>query len=157
MQARGMSTVPETQRLSQLVAEKRDCLEQLLRLSEQQLSLIDEGRMTDLLNVLAAKQRLLSALSAVERLLAPFREQDPAARRWRAAADRVHCGELLADCERLLARALEREREGEARLRARRDETAAQLRGAQGAAAAHALYSAEQRTAPRRLDLSTEA
>jgi hypothetical protein len=139
--------------MTALVARKRACLAELHDLAGRQLALINADQMTDLFRVLDAKQRSLGALAAVERELAPFREQRPEDRAWPTAEERACCRELLAGCERLLAETLERERAGEELLRRRRDQAAERLAEAAGAVQAREAYAAHDAPGPRRLDL----
>jgi hypothetical protein len=122
-------------------------------LAGRQLELIDGERMADLFSLLDAKQRALGALHAIEGELAPFRGQSPDERRWRSADVRLRCGERLADCERLLAETLERERQGEELLRKRRDQAAVRLAEAASAIQAREAYAAHETRDHRRLDL----
>jgi flagellar biosynthesis/type III secretory pathway chaperone len=70
-------TAPETDLLAQLIQSKLDCLSQLRRMGDKQLELVKADRITELLDLLAAKQRLLAELRRIERGLDPFRDQDP--------------------------------------------------------------------------------
>ena len=145
----------ETDRLAELAGRRHECLSQLHVLSARQLELIDQEDMTQLLGVLAAKQRVLGELQEVERGLDPYRGQNPDERRWRSPDARRRCGELIARSESLFAEILEREKEGEERMRRRRDETAVRLQGARAATLARTAYAGEAARA-RRLDLSSE-
>ena len=93
-----------------------------------------------MLDVLAAKQRVLNDLQRVERALDPFRDQDPESRVWRNAEARADCARLLDECERLLQETVEQERQSEAALTVRRDEAACQV-----------ARRSRRRTCPRRL------
>lgn len=146
----------DTDRLTDLVARKHDCLRQLHALAVRQSELIEADAMSDLMHVLAAKQRLLGALQGWERELDPFRRQQPDERRWRSEALRMGTGKLLDECEGLLAEILREEKQGEERLRRRRDETAVRLRDVQDASRACGAYTERPAAAPRRLDLSAE-
>lgn len=75
----------ETDILKDLIRVKSECLLQLRDIGRKQLALIDEGNMTSLMDVLAAKQRPLVTLQRIERALDPFRKQDPERRVWRSA------------------------------------------------------------------------
>jgi hypothetical protein len=145
----------ETDRLAELAGRRHECLSQLHALSRRQLELIDQEDMTQLLGVLAAKQRVLGELQEVERGLDPFRGQSPEERRWRTPETRRQCAELIARSETLFAEILRREKEGEEQMRRRRDETAVRLQGARAATQARSAYAGESARA-RRLDLSSE-
>lgn len=145
----------ETDRLAELAGRRHECLSQLHALSRRQLELIDQEDMTQLLGVLAAKQRVLGELQEVERELDPFRGQSPEERRWRTPEARRQCAELIARSEALFAEILRREKEGEEQMRRRRDETAVRLQGARSATQARTAYAGDSARA-RRLDLSSE-
>jgi hypothetical protein len=53
-----------TDRLAELARKKLECLLELHKMGEKQLELVREDRITDLLDLLSAKQRLLLALAA---------------------------------------------------------------------------------------------
>lgn len=118
----------DTDRLAELVAQKRQLLQSVQELAVRQEELVDRGEMTTLLEVLTVKQKLLDQLQRVERCLAPFREQAPETRSWRTEQLREQTADSLEMCQRLLADILQREKRCEATLLQRREETAAQLR-----------------------------
>jgi hypothetical protein len=141
--------------LANLIRHKRLCLEHLRAVGEKQLALVRAGSMTELLDLLAAKQPLLLRLQAVERELDPFRSQDPDARRWRTPDARQRCAAELAQCEALLAQIVRREKESERELVRRRDETAAQLETINSAGHARQAYLASYRESLSQLDLAS--
>jgi hypothetical protein len=118
----------DTDRLAELVAQKRQLLQSVQELVVRQEEMVERNEMTALLEALTVKQKLLDQLQAVERCLAPFREQDPAARSWRTEQLREQTAAHLETCQHLLADILQREKRCEAALLQRREETAAQLR-----------------------------
>jgi flagellar biosynthesis/type III secretory pathway chaperone len=141
-----MPTLP-TEHLFELIHRKRQVLVQLREVGQRQSELIASGDVTTLLTLLAAKQRLLAALQLTEQQLAPFRDEDPAARVWISPARRNECAAESADCRHLLAEVVQLERDCEAAMLARRDATAAQLQQAQPARAAAGAYALNRRTA----------
>ena len=60
-------------------------------MGKRQMEFVADGEMTQLLDVLAAKQRVLGNLQRVERGLDPFRGQDPETRVWRSTEARAEC------------------------------------------------------------------
>jgi hypothetical protein len=145
-----------TDLLIELVGRKHQVLVELCELGRRQLAHIASEEMSELLGVLSAKQHLITALQATERELDPFRDQQPEQRPWRSAAQRTRCGELLAQCEALLAEIVEQEKRSEQQLRIHRDSAAARLQGAHTAGAALQAY-VEQPSAPTgQLDLCSE-
>jgi hypothetical protein len=147
----------ETDLLAALIERKRACLGRMRELGERQLALVRAGEMAALLDVLAAKQRLIGELQQIERALDPFRNQDPDARRWRTHEDRRRCAERLAECESLLAEIVRREKQGERELTRRRDDTAQQLQGTHVAAQARGAYVSALPRNSSQLDLLSES
>jgi hypothetical protein len=150
-------TASETDTLAELIEQRHACLRSLRDLGRQQLELIQAGELAHLLTLLAGKQRLLTDLQATERALDPFRQQDPASRTWRNSATRQQCARLAADCESMLAEIVIQERQGEAAMSQRRDQTVASLEHFQAAGAARGAYAAEANATRRQLDLSSES
>lgn len=149
-------TVLETDLLADLIHRKRHCLVQLRTMGEKQLELVRGGCMTELLDVLAMKQKMLGQLQGIERELDPFRNQDPESRPWRTQRERQTCADELAGCEVLLAEIVCQERQSEQELVQRREETAAQLQGVHWAHQARQAYLAPSRASLGQLDLSSE-
>jgi hypothetical protein len=146
----------ETDRLAELIDNKHAVLAQLLRLGREQSNLIGDGDITNLLVVLSAKQSLLNQLQTIEGHLAPFRQQDPAARRWSSPAARHRCAEVARRCEDLLHDIVEIEKRSESEMVRRRDAAAARLQSAGSAAQARAAYQNQPKSSPRQLDLTSE-
>ena len=132
-----------TDRLTLLARQKRDCLAQWHALADAQSEAISSGDTTQLLAVLAAKQRLLGALLELEREFDPFRGQPPEGRAWRSESARGECGALLSECETLYREILERERLAEQSLVQSRDRTAAQLQDVRSAEWARRAYATD--------------
>ncbi len=151
-----MSEIP-TDILTELVRQKLDCLQQLWRLGSQQNELIEGGEMSQLLKVLAAKQRLLNTMQAIEQKLNPFRDEDPEKRIWRSPEDRKRCADMISQSEQLLAKIMEHEQQCESHLRHRRDEAAQRLQGAHVASQAREAYSQHPSSATGNLDISSES
>lgn len=109
-------------------ADRRQCFAELLELSRQQLGLVESDDYTRLLTLLGGKQQIIHRLEALggrqPRLWDDWRE----ARDGLAPAARGACDQVLAETETLLAQLLEQERVSTETLKARRDETACELR-----------------------------
>jgi hypothetical protein len=145
----------DTELLARLIDRKREVLRQLQLLSQRQQQMVCHGEMSLLISVLAAKQRLLHDLQAIERELQPYRGQDPESRCWKSAAERGRVRAVAAECESVLADIMQLERRCEQELLVRRDAAAAQLHGAHGATQAALAYAAP--AAPvTQLDVSSE-
>jgi hypothetical protein len=136
------TTATGTERLSALVTAKRDALQLVARLSRQQLELVHAGEMTWLIKLLSAKQTMLGQLQAIERDLAPYRDQDPEARCWSSPVARAACQVEADRCNALLAEILQLENQSEAAMQARREAAAAALFATQSATAARQAYHA---------------
>lgn len=144
-------------RLLDLVGRKFDCLRQLRDLGLRQQSLIDAGEITELLRLLADKQRLIDELHRLERELDPFRGQDPDRRAWASDAERLRCASLAEQSTRLLSEVLDCEKRCEEMLQRRRDDTAERLAAVQTAGMARGAYSAQDDYSVSTLDLSTDS
>lgn len=128
----------DTHVLAELVHRKRDCLRQLAELVRRQQPLIEAEEMAHLLDLLAAKQRLVGELEGIERQLRPFAREKADERRWTSDAERDRCAAELDDCQRLLDEILARETRSEAELSRRRDHVHERLEGN------HRAYQARQ-------------
>ena len=146
----------ETDLLSDLIDQKHACLRTLRDMGTRQIELVDAGAMSELLDVLAAKQRVLGRLQKIERQLDPFRNQDAGRRQWRSEDDRRQCARRIDECESLLAEIAGQEQRSRRELVRRRDETAAQLEGVNQAVRARGAYATASPGGVGRLDLSSE-
>jgi hypothetical protein len=146
-----------TDRLAALIDRKYACLAQLRELGERQMTLADGGDMGELLKVLSAKQHLIHLLQGLEAEMEPYRHDDPDQRRWRSPADRARCAEVADRCQQVLDEVLAQEKQSEARLAARRDEVARQLKGAGNAQQARHAYARQAGPKAGMLDLSSDA
>jgi flagellar biosynthesis/type III secretory pathway chaperone len=151
-----MSETQDTDRLAALIEGKLQALAVLCRLAEQQLALVEAGETTSLLKLLAAKQNVLGQLQRIERDLDPFRAEDPETRRWRRPEDRARCQQQADECARLLAAAIQFEKQSESHMVRRRDEAAARLQGIHSAALASRAYAGHVAAAAARSTLHEE-
>jgi hypothetical protein len=145
-----------TDYLSELIARKHRVLSQLRQLAQRQKETIAAGEMTRLLGLLAAKQKVIEALQAVERELDPYRSQDPESRRWRSVDDRQQVRRTAEACESLLREIIQLEQHCESHMKTRRDATATRLQGTHQAAQASQAYVGPDRPRRQHLDLSSE-
>ncbi len=146
----------DTNILADLIHGKHGLLLQLRDLGRRQLELIEANDLTQLLKLLASKQKLLTALQELERRLDPFRSQDPETRVWRTADDRDRCARTAAECEVVRAEIVRGERMSETRLTFRRDEAASRLHGVHQASQIRHAYTEGGELERRQLDLSSE-
>ncbi|WP_254512047.1 hypothetical protein [Anatilimnocola floriformis] len=126
--------------LANLMARKTQLLELLRKLGAAQLSLVDEGDMSRLLQVLGSKDSLLAQLQLVERELDPFRDEDPNRRQWASPELRASCRRDADRCAVLLTEIMAIEKQSEVEMSRRRDATAAQLQGMYGTQEAQGAY-----------------
>lgn len=118
----------ETDTLAKLIESRHGLLMQLRELSRHQMPMIAEGRLQELFPLLGAKQGLLERLAEVDRGLGPFRDQDPASRRWPSESQRQACAARWSDCQVVLAEIVSNEKEGERLLQIARQKAADELR-----------------------------
>ena len=147
-------TTYATDELAELIAKKHRCLTELREMGTRQHKCIEAGQMSDLIKVLGAKQSLINRLGQIERAMDPFRAEDPEARTWRSPEDRAECRKVSEECDAILAEILEGERESEAVLRVRRDETAEKLQGSYASSVARAGYAEAQPRGSSQIDLT---
>jgi hypothetical protein len=142
--------------LAASIARKAQLLELLRKLAEAQLTLVNAGNMSRLMQVLGSKDSLLQQLQIVERQLDPFRDQDPEQRRWSSPEARLACQHDAARCTDLLAAIVMLEKQAEVEMTRRRDETAAQLQATYSSREAQGAYFAPAASTTSSLDLSME-
>ncbi len=150
-------TERDTDLLAELVRGKLECLSRLRDMGHRQLEFVSGDQTTELLDVLAAKQQVLLRLQQIERQLAPYRDQEPNARRWRTPEQRQLCARQLEACEVLLREIVAQEKNAEQELMRRRDDLATRLQGMHVADRARGAYQAETQPPARRIDLSSES
>jgi hypothetical protein len=138
-----MTTLPTTQ-LADLIRRKHDVLMQLCDIGRRQKEIVERGETAALLQLLAAKQNLISVLQQVEHELAPFHREDPDERIWRDAGTRAHCAQQAAECNRLLEEIVELERYSADLMAIRRNDVAAQLQQVYAARQARDAYEAQR-------------
>ena len=117
-----------TKHLATLISQRRRCLQQLRELGKRQDEMILASDMTALMQLLSAKQQLVTALQKIEVELRPYAEDDPEARVWESPAARESCAAEAAECRRLLEEVMEAEQRNHSQLALRRDDAAHQLR-----------------------------
>lgn len=151
-----MNTFADTERLAGLIDRKQRILVQLRDLSRRQLEMIGIADMNKLLSVLANKQSLLDELHVVQRDLDPYRGQDPDSRRWQSSDKRERCRGAVQRCEALLGEIMLMEKQSEATLVQRRDETAIRLDHTHTAQQASRAYTARSGHNTNHIDLSAQ-
>ncbi|MDR1491586.1 MAG: hypothetical protein LBT05_02515 [Planctomycetaceae bacterium] len=97
----------DTEQFFQLIQKKRERLICIRELSQRQLQYVGEENLGALLELLAAKQRLLIEIEGVDKHLAKYREDDPEKRVWSSPEMRQQCRETAAQCDILIRKILE--------------------------------------------------
>jgi len=138
-----MITLP-TNLLVDLIQRKHSVLVQLRDVGLRQQDYVDRGETAALLELLAAKQTMISVLQQVERDLAAFHAEDPDARFWPTIDVRARCAAQADECNHLLEEIVELERNSAQRMTIRRNEVAAQLRQVYSAGQARSAYEAQR-------------
>jgi flagellar biosynthesis/type III secretory pathway chaperone len=133
-----------TKTLAELVRRKHDVLVQLCEIGRRQQRIIDDGETATLLQLLAAKQSMISALQQVEREMAPYQVEDPDARIWPTSEERARCAQQATECNQLLEQIVALEKHSADRMTTRRNEVAAQLRNVYVAGQARDAYTANR-------------
>ncbi len=143
----------DTDSLADLIDHKSQALAQLLELSRRQAGFIAEGDLASLLTLLSAKQKLLQRVQEMERMLDPFRGQDPEKRVWRSAEMRQQVAESAKHCEMLVAEVMALEEQGEAEMVRRRDRAADHLQVVAQASHVRSSYLSEIANRKNRFDV----
>jgi hypothetical protein len=137
-------TTLSTSLLADVIRRKRDVLVQLCDVGRRQKEIVDGGETGALLQLLAAKQKMIAVLQQVERELAPFHAEDPEVRVWAKAEERARCAQQADECNRLLEEIVALERHSADRMAVRRNDVAAQLRQVFAAGQARDAYEAQR-------------
>jgi hypothetical protein len=135
-----------TDQLAELIRCKHQVLLQLRDLGQRQAELVAAGDTGSLLKLLAVKQRLIAAIQALERDLAPYYEEDPEQRSWPTADSRQRCAQQAAECNALLQEIVRLEKASAEAMTVRRNEVAEQLHQVHAAAHVRSAYEAQRHT-----------
>ncbi len=135
----GGQGVFSTERLAQLVHQKATLVRELHKLVSKQQEMIREQEV-DLIPLLAVKQRVLEALSEVDRTMDPFRQQDPDQRRWPSLEAREQCRDEADQCEALFRQVLMIENDCTLSLQKQQQKAREQLQGVALAGQASRAY-----------------
>lgn len=134
-----------TEQLAELIHQKYQVLVRLHAIAVRQGELIGEGDMPPLLELLAAKQKLLGALASIESRLEPFQAEEPDARQWQTPEARAACSAEAAQCNRLLDETKRLELLHAEQMQQRRDAVSQQLHRAHAAHQARDAYQTHHR------------
>jgi hypothetical protein len=109
--------------LLDVLQRRREYCRAMLELSRRQVELIDDGNFTELLQLIAQKQRVLDHLAELGRSFGGIVDFWKSVRDRLAAEVRSRCQAAIDDAEALLAESMDLEKQGTAVLSQRRDET----------------------------------
>jgi hypothetical protein len=118
----------QTEELLRVLKSRREYCRAMTQLADEQQTLINENRTSELLQLIAQKQRVVEGLAELGQAFGGLADYWKQIRDGLAAELRAECDAILAESEVLLAAALEREAQGTRQLTQRRDETQLQLR-----------------------------
>ena len=107
--------------LAALMSERCEILRSLHGIGKRQIEVIDAGHMSELMSLLAQKQRPLHRLGEIAELLKPFASQDHRERQWPSGECQTQCRADQAECERLHVELLAIEAQCESALEASRE------------------------------------
>lgn len=146
----------EAREIQDTIDERLELVEQLHELTDQQAIAIQDGAMSDLMQLLSRKQvliqRVLDSTASLRQLL-----QEPFGIRWTDSESEAEYRRRHRLCESMLADLLEREAESEHLLSARRDSVAKELQELGRAHnVAHRYESVSATSSGTSIDLSSE-
>jgi len=140
-----------------LVEQRWQTLQDLLRMSLEQSDLIQQGRISELLQHLSDKQKSLQQFTQLQEQLRPFALQTPDQREWPSEAQREKCRQQLAESDEMLAEMIHLENDCETALLASRDQLSERMK--QSVGSQHAASTYRKLADPgdiRHLDLSSD-
>jgi uncharacterized short protein YbdD (DUF466 family) len=116
------------ERFFQLIREKREWLIRVHEFSQRQLQYVGEENLGALLELLAAKQRLLIEIESVDKQLTQYRAEDPEQRVWSSPEMRQQCRETVMQCDKLIREILETDEFAERQLTEKKEAAGRQLK-----------------------------
>jgi len=117
----------DSEHLFQLVGQKQERLEQLHAWSGNQLQYVETEDMGAILEILAAKQRLLIEIEGIDCRIAEYHVADPEDRVWPTPEMRTQCRGRISQCDRLVRETLEYDRIATERLMEKKSAAKQQL------------------------------
>jgi len=97
----------DSEHLFQLVGQKLELLQRLHACSGNQIQYVETEDMGAILEILAAKQRLLLEMEGLDRQIAVYHVEYPEERVWPTDEMREQCREKISQCDRLVREMLE--------------------------------------------------
>ncbi len=123
-----MTTENQTAELLRVLKTRREYCRAMTQLAEQQQTLVEQYRTSELIQLIAQKQRVIEGLSKLGASFGGLSEFWKQIRDTLPADIRAECDAILAESEVLLAQALEQEAQSTQQLTHHRDKTQQQLR-----------------------------
>jgi hypothetical protein len=114
--------------LLDVLQRRREYCRAMLELSRRQAALIDDGNFSELLQLIAQKQRVLEHLAELGRTFGGIVDFWKSVRDRLATDARSKCQAAIDDAESLLAESMALEKQGTETLSQRRDETQGRLK-----------------------------
>ena len=116
-----------SEHLYQLIEQKLKLLEQLNACSGNQMQYVDTENLEALLEVLAAKQRMLLEIEGIDQQITGYHVDDPDDRVWPSQEMRSRCREMVSQCDRLVREALANDQLAEQQLMYKKNAAKQQL------------------------------
>ena len=147
--------VMDAEQLSDLIEQRFQTLDELLKLGRLQSEAIEGGRMTELMRVLSQKQEPLNRLTEIAQLLRPAAMDDPGLRVWTSESARLACRRQQEQCDQMHLELLAMEAACESMLQDNRATIQQEIEGlhASHQAAVHYAPNPTLATSGRQLDL----
>ena len=135
-------TNPELHEMLEFFGQEQACYTVLLDLSRRQRAIISDGPIDELLGILGQKQQVLAKIGDIEERLRPFKLDWSSVQESLDENDRQVLDLALGTVEELLSELIALEKECEAMLVERRDETGRKLEETVKAGAVNQVYAA---------------
>ena len=117
----------DSEHLYQLIEQKLKLLEQLAACSGNQMQYVDAENLEALLEILAAKQRMLLEIEGIDRQITGYHVDNPDDRVWPSQEMRSRCREMVSQCDQLVREALANDQLAEQQLMYKKNAVKQQL------------------------------
>ncbi|MDR1385157.1 MAG: hypothetical protein LBJ67_15105 [Planctomycetaceae bacterium] len=136
----------DTKRFFQLVRKKHEWLIRIRECSRRQLQYVGEENLGALLELLAAKQKLLLEIEGVDKELAIYRVDDPEERVWSSPEIRRQCRETVTQCDTLIREILDTDGLAEQQLTEKKEAAGRQLKQLDNSARVQKAYRQQKKS-----------
>jgi len=117
----------DSEHLYQLIEQKLKLLEQLKACSGNQMQYVDAENLEALLEILAAKQRMLLEIEGIDQQITGYHVDNPDDRVWPSQEMRSRCREMVSQCDWLVREALANDQLAEQQLMYKKNAVKQQL------------------------------